>query len=84
MATHTVSLPEELNSFVVSSVASGDYPDANAVLVDALRALERERLEDEMKMQALEEALAEGEASGVFEGDAFESVRREMGWTAEL
>jgi putative addiction module CopG family antidote len=84
MATHTVSLPEELDSFVAASVANGDYPDASAVLLDALRVLEREKREDEAKMKTLIAEIQEGEDSGVFEGDAFESVRRQMGWTAEL
>jgi putative addiction module CopG family antidote len=84
MATHTVSLPEELDSFVTASVANGDYPDASAVLQDALRALEREKRENEAKMKALIDSIEEGEASGVFEGDAFESVRQEMGWTVEI
>jgi putative addiction module CopG family antidote len=84
MATHTVSLPEELDSFVTASVANGDYPDASAMLQDALRVLEREKRESEAKMKALMEAIEEGEASGIFEGDAFESVKREMGWTVAL
>ena len=31
--------------FVAASVANGDYPDAGAVLLDALRVLEREKRE---------------------------------------
>jgi antitoxin ParD1/3/4 len=81
MASHTVTLPDELNSFLTESVASGDYPDTSAVVRDALRALRRE---DQLKLKALIAAIDEGEASGVFEGDPFESVRQEMGWTSEI
>ena len=32
-----VSLPKELEEFVVKEVSAGQYPDANAVVVEALR-----------------------------------------------
>jgi putative addiction module CopG family antidote len=34
-----VSLPKELEEFVFKEVAAGEYPDANAVVVEALREL---------------------------------------------
>jgi antitoxin ParD1/3/4 len=48
------------------------------VVRDALRTLEREEREYEAKLAALRSALQEGDASGVFEGDAFASVREEL------
>jgi len=35
-----VSLPKELEEFVFKEVAAGEYPDANAVVVEALRELQ--------------------------------------------
>jgi hypothetical protein len=42
-------------------------------------ALRREECDDEAKLVMLEQALEDGDASGVFEGDAFASVRAELG-----
>ena len=37
-----LSLPRDLEEFVDKEVASGQYPDANAVVLDALRALQNQ------------------------------------------
>ncbi len=42
-------------------------------------ALEREECDEEAKEAYLEQALEEGFASGVYKGDAFADVRRELG-----
>jgi antitoxin ParD1/3/4 len=75
MPTRNVNLTEELDRFVLSKVESGRYENASEVVRSALRALEREEEEYEVKFAALRAAINEGVASGIFEGDPFEHVR---------
>ena len=77
MTERSVQLPEAIDQFVTESVRQGDYSNANEVIIEALRKLEEEHM---AKTLALRQALDEGLASGVYEGDAFESVARELGW----
>jgi antitoxin ParD1/3/4 len=79
MPTRNVNLTEELDRFVQRRVKSGRYENASEVVRAALRTLEREEREYEAKLAALRAAIDEGDASGVFEGDAVASVRRELG-----
>lgn len=51
-ASHSVQLTDEDERFIVEQIASGRFPDVNAVVRDALR-LKREQEED----QALDEEL---------------------------
>jgi len=60
MPTRNVNLTEELDRFVAEKVASGRYENASEVVRAALRSLEHEE-----KTRALDEALAEGEESGI-------------------
>jgi len=60
-------------------VASGRYNSQSEVLEAALDALEREECDEEAKEAWLEDALEAGFSSGVYEGDAFADVRRELG-----
>jgi antitoxin ParD1/3/4 len=78
MPTRNVNLTEELDRFILTRIESGRYENASEVVRDALRTLEREEREYEAKLAALRSALQEGDASGVFEGDAFASVREEL------
>jgi antitoxin ParD1/3/4 len=78
MPTRNVNLTEELDRFILAKIESGKYENASEVVRDALRVLEREEREYEAKLAALRAALQEGDASGVFEGDAFASVREEL------
>ena len=80
MAQRNVELNEKLDTFVANMVAGGYYADVSEVVQDALRKLEEE---EDAKLTLLRVAVDEGEASGIFEGDAFVSVRREMGWESE-
>ena len=82
MPTQNVVLTEELAAFVDLRVKSGLYADASDVVRAALQNMEREEREYETKLAALENALDEGEQSGVFPGDAFASVREELGLTS--
>jgi antitoxin ParD1/3/4 len=58
MAMITITLPDEMEIFIESQVATGMYSDASDYIRAALR-------EDFRKREALIAALEEGEASGV-------------------
>ncbi len=64
MPTRNVNLTEELDRFVLARVESGRYENASEVVRSALRILEREEQQYEIKLAALRTAIDEGEASG--------------------
>ena len=74
MAIQQIELTAELEEFVAAKIASGQYKDASQMVREALQF----QKEDAAKMDALELALQEGEASGVYEGDPFEDIRKEL------
>lgn len=76
MPTRNVNLTDELDSFVLSRIENGRYENASEVVRAALRVLEREEREYEVKLAALRAAIEEGMASGIFEGDPFEHIRK--------
>ena len=78
MPTRNVNLTQELDTFVAAKVESGRYENASEVVRAGLRSLEREEREYEVKLAALRAAIAEGEASGVAEGDVFARVRETL------
>ena len=80
MTQRNVELTDELDTFVANMVAGGHYADVSEVVRDALRRLEEE---EDAKLATLRSAIDEGFASGIYEGDAFADVRREMGWESE-
>jgi putative addiction module CopG family antidote len=71
-------LPEDIARLAEAQVATGRFSTVEEVIragVEAIASLDRKRAE-------VLAALREGEQSGVFEGDAFESVRAELGLTS--
>jgi antitoxin ParD1/3/4 len=76
MPTRNVNLTEELDRFVAAKIENGRYENASEVVRAALRTLEREEREYEVKLAALRAAIDEGDASGIAEGDVFEFVRK--------
>jgi len=84
MPTRNVNLTEELDQFVAARIESGRYSNASEVVRDALRTLEREEQEYEAKLTALRAAIAEGDASGIAEGDVFASIRERFNLPSEL
>jgi antitoxin ParD1/3/4 len=76
MVKHTsISLGPHFVDFVEAQLATGRFASASEVVRAGLRLLE----EQELKLQALRDALAEGEASGPAEPldlDAFLAERR--------
>jgi len=80
MAAGTVSIPSKrFDELAQRLVESGRYNSPSEVLEAAIDALEREECDEEAKEAWLEEALEEGFSSGVYKGDAFADVRRELG-----
>ena len=77
MARHIEStdLPEDIARSAEAQVVAGRFATVEDVVragVEAIAAIEQKRA-------AVRAALEEGELSGVFEGDAFASVRAELG-----
>jgi antitoxin ParD1/3/4 len=83
MPTRNVNLTPELDAQVARLVKSGRYENASEVVRAGLRALEQREQEDAVRLQWLEKALDEGDASEVFKGDPFEAAYRELGLDAE-
>ena len=75
MPTRNVNLTEELDRFVASKIDSGRFDNASEVVRAALRTLEREEQEYELKLALLRRAIDEGDASGIAEGDVFARIR---------
>jgi antitoxin ParD1/3/4 len=79
MPTRNVNLTDELDRFVLTRVKSGQYDNASEVVRAALRNLERDEQMHEAKLAALRQAVDEGDASGIVDGDAFTRVRESLG-----
>jgi antitoxin ParD1/3/4 len=75
LPTRNVNLTDELEGFIQARVENGQYQNASDVVRSALRALEREEREYEAKLALLRSAIDAGDASGILDGDPFESVR---------
>jgi len=67
----------ELHAFAAPYLSSREYADITEVLHAALAALRREKQAEDRICTALAE---EGEASGLAEGDIFETIRLKYGW----
>jgi antitoxin ParD1/3/4 len=75
MPTRNVNLTPELDNFITTRVESGRYENASEVVRAALRNLQRADEQYELKLAALKQALEDGLASGIAEGNVFERVR---------
>ncbi len=78
MPTRNVNLTRELDRFVLQKVRSGRYENASEVVRAALRTLEREEQQYQVKLSALRAAINEGLASGIAAGNVFARVRRKL------
>jgi antitoxin ParD1/3/4 len=78
MPTRNVNLTDELDRFVLNKVKSGRYENASEVLRAALRNLEREEQQYELKLAALRAAIDEGDSSGIADGNTFTHVRKTL------
>ena len=70
---------QRFDALVARLVESGRYNSASEVLEAAMDALEREECDDEAKLAYLKQAIEDGEASGIAEGDVFARVRERAG-----
>jgi antitoxin ParD1/3/4 len=73
-----VSLTPELERYVQEKLETGRYQSASEVMREALRALEREEHQYEVKLAALRTAIDQGDASGIAEGNPFTRVRETL------
>jgi putative addiction module CopG family antidote len=75
-----IDLPDEVLRLAENQVAAGRARSIEDVIragVDALELRDQKRYEE--KMEKLREAIDEGDASGVFEGNPFDHVRAKRG-----
>jgi len=79
MPTRNVSLTPRLDHLIEEAVESGQFENASEVVRAALRLFEAHQRAEAAKLEALRHALDEGDASGVFRGDAVAAVRQELG-----
>lgn len=60
MPTRAIDLTDRHDRFIEDAVASGDFQNASEVVCAGLRLLERQRREDEAKLEALRAAVQVG------------------------
>lgn len=70
MTARNVNLTDHLAQFIDLNVESGRFQNASEVVREALRLLERQQQEDELKLEALRQAIAVGMAD-IAEGRVF-------------
>ena len=64
---------------IEQALESGEYENASEVVRAALRLFAANAKTEALKFKKLAKALNEGDASGVFRGDATASVMKELG-----
>jgi len=76
MPTETFSVIAEFQEFAAEQVKSGRFTDARAVFEALKAALERENADDDLDVEYVRQAVEEGMASGVAEGDVIGRLRQ--------
>jgi putative addiction module CopG family antidote len=82
----TIELSKEDSKFVAAQIERGLFVSEAEVVAAALDSMKETAVgseEDAARLQWLIAALDEGEASGIYEGDAFAEVRKELGLPAK-
>lgn len=77
MTARNVNLTDHLAQFVDMNVESGRFQNASEVVREALRLLERQQQEDELKLEALRQAITVGMAD-IAEGRVFTIAEDEI------
>jgi putative addiction module CopG family antidote len=80
MAIETNNPTEDFEAFVQERVESGRYQSRNEVLAVAKAAVLQYEADNDLDIDYLRQAIAEGEASGIYEGDVFADLRKKFGW----
>ncbi len=83
MPTRSVQLTDELDRFIVNRIEHGRYGDANEVIRAALKVLEREEKEFDVRMKKLRASIDEGDSSGIAQGNVFSRLRDALKPAAE-
>jgi antitoxin ParD1/3/4 len=83
MPTRNVNLTPELDELVLAKIADGKYESVSEVIRAGLRSLDREERLYEAKLVAIRQAIDDGDASGIAEGDSFARVRTALGLPVE-
>ena len=83
MSSLQVHLTDEHNKFLAQRIGEGQYSSTDEAIRAAIDLLQREEQEDREKLEWLRAAIAEGDASGIAEGDVFARVRRKVGLPPE-
>ena len=83
MPTRNGNLTDELEHFVQARVESGHYQKGSEVIRAALRSLDREEKQNEVKLAMLRRAIDEGDTSGVASGDVFGRIRKTLNLPVE-
>ena len=78
MPTRNINLTDELDQFILTKVEAGRYENASEVVRAALRTLEQNEQQYEIKLKTLRAAIQEGDASGTVEGNPFARVRSKL------
>ena len=78
MPTRNINLTAQMDKFVDSKIRTGEYANASEVLRAGLRALKQTERDDQVKLDALRQAIIAGESSGVFEGDAVGQILKDI------
>jgi antitoxin ParD1/3/4 len=78
MPTRNVNLTDELDHFVREKVKSGRFENASEVVRAALRSLDRDERQYEVKLAKLRAMIDEGDASGIAEDGVFERVMEKL------
>jgi len=60
MPTRNINLTDHFDHFVERQVSSGRYSNASEIVREALRLLEEQQLERQVKLKALRQAAKEG------------------------
>jgi len=75
----TTHLPDHLARFAEAEVAAGRFASVENVIEAGVETLRKRQQRYDARVKALDVAVEEGERSGMFEGNAFASVRTGLG-----
>jgi antitoxin ParD1/3/4 len=74
MPTRNINLTPQMDKAVEDWVAGGQYANASEVVRAGLRALEEDEIEQKVKLEALRNAILDGETSGPAADGVFDRV----------